>query len=105
MDADGDKRAHATSEGTIPCATWDLQHNPQKLPVIPRLPKLKHIHQLAEEEEKTKLVKIAAMDGVLIGLTNKGHVLRIVGLGNEASFQQALEWEYVSRPFGIIADH
>ncbi|KAI5123508.1 hypothetical protein M0805_006668 [Coniferiporia weirii] len=95
MDEAGDKRAHATADGVIPCATWDLHHNPSRLPSLPNLPSLSHSGTLYEDErQETKLVKIAAMDGFLIGLTNKGHVLKFGDLSNLASLQQG-HWEYL----------
>ncbi|EJD07301.1 RCC1/BLIP-II [Fomitiporia mediterranea MF3/22] len=96
MDAEGDKRAQATAEGTIPCVTWDLHYNPQKLPAVPHLPELSHTGRVMEkdEEEDTKVVKIAGMDGFLIALTNKGHVLKFGGLSNETFVHQA-QWEYL----------
>ena len=90
MDAEMDKRAHATDDGRIPCVTWDLHHNPMRLSPIPSLPKLGE-----ERDDVTKLVKIAGMDSFLIGLTNKGHVLKFGSLANESTTQTA-SWEYVS---------
>lgn len=96
MDTDGDKRAFSTEENTIPCVTWDLHHNPQRLPAIPSLPELSKSDQTSQQDEETKITKIAGMDGFLIALTNRGHVLKFGGLSNETSVQLA-RWEYVSK--------
>src|SRR5882762_2958403 len=68
--------ACATPDHTIPCATWTMQANPFRLPAVPQVPDLPDT-RLSEEERRreTKLIKIAALDNVIIGLTNKGHVL------------------------------
>lgn len=93
MDEEGDKRAHATSEGLIPCATWDLHYDPLRLPYIPRLPDMSH-RNLDDDADETKLIKIAAMDGFLVGLTNRGHVLKFGDLSNPSALQLG-QWEYV----------
>ena len=95
MDRLSDKRARAT-EGVIPCETWDLHHNPRQLPPIPSLPMFKNQISTSERnEDVTKLVKIAAMDNILIGLTNKGHVLKFSELRSPTSLQAEGRWEYV----------
>ncbi|KAH8116463.1 RCC1/BLIP-II [Phellopilus nigrolimitatus] len=96
MDQEGDKRAHATADGAIPCVTWDLHHDPRRLPAIPRLPDLPRPSRAYGEDERqeTKLVKIAGMDNFLVGLTNKGHVLKFGDLSNELSLEQG-RWEYL----------
>jgi len=83
---DAGLKAHATAEGVIPCSTWELQHEPTMLPPLPQLPQLSSL-----SAEPVKLVKIAALESQLIGLTNHGHVLKI-------SVDSALRlgrWEYV----------
>jgi len=85
MDAAGLK-AHATEEGVIPCSAWELQQDPIMLPPLPQLPQLS-----SWSAEPAKLVKIAALQSQLIGLTDHGHVLKI-------SVESALRlgrWEYV----------
>ena len=79
----------------IPCHLWEMKKDPIRLPILPDLPDL-GTAGLSEEERKreTKLVKIAAFDNCLVGLTNKGHVLKIDGMSDEDSVQI---WRYVSR--------
>ncbi|CCM03324.1 uncharacterized protein FIBRA_05452 [Fibroporia radiculosa] len=82
----------------IPCYPWDLQDvDPVRLPSIPtRLPRLQSTGLSDEElDAETKLVKIAGMDRMIIGLTNKGHVLRYGDLGGEDSYQRG-HWEYLA---------
>ncbi|KAH7927307.1 RCC1/BLIP-II [Leucogyrophana mollusca] len=87
MDERGLK-AHVIGD-TIPCATWDLRINPIRLPELPPLPPL----EAASAEEPTKLVKIAALENGLIGLTNHGHVLKFsVTGGLQAAHER---WEYL----------
>jgi len=81
-------------EMAILCYTWEVEKDPVKLPILPNLPDLPGIELPEEEHRKeTKLIKIAALNYCLIGLTNKGHVLKIDGLTNERSIQA---WSYVS---------
>ncbi|CAL1714557.1 unnamed protein product [Somion occarium] len=81
----------------IPCYTWELAMDPVRLPGIPvnSLPDLVHTglsHDARQEE--TVLTKIAVTENSLIGLTNKGHVLRYTRLFNENSYLLGL-WEYL----------
>lgn len=78
----------------IPCHTWDMQAvHPTKLPNIPDdLPNLSGLNPT--DNEGTKLVKIAGLDNFLIGLTNRGHVLRFGNLSGEGAYT-AGHWEYV----------
>ncbi|PSR71036.1 hypothetical protein PHLCEN_2v13084 [Hermanssonia centrifuga] len=81
----------------IPCHVWDLQgFDPVILPPIPEnLPEIPHTGLSVEEQDKpTKLIKISGMDNNIIGLTNKGHVLRFDGLNNENSYSRG-RWEYL----------
>lgn len=74
MDVQG-LHAHATSHGTISCAHWELAKDPYRLPELPRLPKLDDTNA---EDIDVHLVKIAALQSHLVGLTNHGHVLKIL---------------------------
>jgi len=81
-------------ETVIPCCTWEIYEDPVKLPILPDLPDLPTTGLSEEERRKdTKLIKIAGFNNCLIGLTNKGHVLKIDGLTDEDSIQI---WRYVS---------
>ena len=81
-------------EGAIPCWTWEFKTDFIKLPTIPDLPDLVTTGLPGEEHmEETRLIKIAACTECLIGLTNKGHVLKLEGLSDEDS---ARIWCYVS---------
>jgi len=95
LDLDASTKAIVPEGGTvIPCHTWEINKDPVKLPILPDLPDLAATG-LAEEElrKETRLIKIAAFDNSLVGLTNKGHVLKIDGLTDEDSIQI---WRYVS---------
>jgi SCF-associated factor 1 len=86
---------HATSDHQIQCFSWELRMDPFVLPPIPELPDLSCTGLPNEKlQERTKLVKIASFDNNLIGLTNKGHVLKYYGLDSETTFTGA-RWEYV----------
>lgn len=92
-------QVNENSPRTIPCHWWVLEGaDPVRLPPIPShdLPELGRTGLSSEElEEETKLVKIAGIDNCVIGLTNKGHLLRYDRLGGEEAYQQG-RWEYVS---------
>lgn len=82
----------------ISCYPWDIEGvHTFRLPAIPswNLPTLRHA-SLSEKEvtKDTKLVRIAGLDNHLIGLTNKGHVLKYHGLESEETYEQG-RWEYV----------
>ena len=87
----------------IPCHAWEVNKDPVKLPMLPDLPDLLGTG-LPEEEGKqeTKLIKIAALEHSLIGLTNKGHVLGLDRLYDEDVLKFHGEdttrtWHYVSK--------
>ena len=87
-----------TDDG-LRCATLSLRADPLRLPNIPQLPELESSGMLQEERLKTTiLVKIAAFDSHLIGLTNKGHVLKFGALSNDDGFDWTLRWQYVRSP-------
>lgn len=95
LDKDNSTKAIVSDDDTvIPCHTWEINKDPIKLPILPDLPDLTATGLSEEERRKdTKLIKIAAFDNCLVGLTNKGHVLKIDGLSDEDSIQI---WRYVS---------
>ena len=92
--AESTKATVPDDEAVIPCYTWEINRDPTKLPILPNLPDLPATGLSEEERRKeTKLVKIAAFGNCLIGLTNKGHVLKVDGLTSEDSIRI---WRYVS---------
>lgn len=99
MDERGDCHAYATSDHPpcVPCVTtWALRADPLMIPPIPQLPELENTGISHEEKPKmTTLIKIAAFDNHIIGLTNKGHVLKFGDLSNETSFDRSTRWQYV----------
>ncbi|KIP10060.1 hypothetical protein PHLGIDRAFT_28732 [Phlebiopsis gigantea 11061_1 CR5-6] len=100
MDRKGNlTKAKVSDEHTdvIPCHAWDLTtYEPHRLPPIPT--NLPHLTRTAlppsQVDEETKLVQIAGLDNNLIGLTNKGHVLRYNKLSGEDSYESG-HWEYL----------
>ncbi|KAI0358132.1 RCC1/BLIP-II [Trametes cingulata] len=82
----------------IPCYWWVMHGaDPVRLPQIPAhtLPELRGTGLARDQlEGETKLIKIAGMDNCIVGLTNKGHVLRYDSLAGEDSYQQG-QWEYL----------
>jgi len=99
MDERGGCNASATEDYRIPCVTWSLRADPLRIPPIPQLPDLENTGVSPEERSKpTTLTKIAAFDNHLIGLTNKGHVLKFGDLSNEYSFDRTTRWQYVRSP-------
>ncbi|KAI8985750.1 RCC1/BLIP-II [Trametes punicea] len=82
----------------IPCYWWVMHGaDPVRLPSIPvqSLPVLRKTGLTQDQlDEETKLVKIAGMDNCIVGLTNKGHVLRYERLSGEDAYQQG-RWEYL----------
>ena len=101
LDKDGSTKAIVPdNETVIPCHTWEINKDPVKLPILPDLPDLLATGLSEEERRKeTKLIKIAAFDNCLVGLTNKGHVLKIDGLTDEDSIQI---WRYVSGAWIVL---
>ena len=95
LDEDESTKAIVPEGGTvIPCHTWEIHEDPVKLPALPDLPELPGTGLSEEERGKvTKLIKIAAMRYSLIGLTNKGHVLKVDQLYGK---DDTRAWEYVS---------
>lgn len=98
MDEEGDKFAEVSDDGVVTCATWDLSYNPFRLPNLPILPELSCVEGEYDSHSKPELIKLAAMDNYLVGLTNKGHVLKFGDLNNETSAASG-RWEYVRHTF------
>lgn len=70
-------RARADAKKVIPCATLQIPADPLPLPPIPS--DLPILDTSVDERDRVpmKLIRVAAGDGFLIGLTNHGHVLSI----------------------------
>jgi hypothetical protein len=96
--AGGKKVTVSGSDDVIPCVTWDLQMNPIRLPALPHLPELSDTGEAGDSDENIVLIQIAALDNNLVGLTNKGHVLKYSNLIDEASVVRG-KWEYVRFSF------
>ena len=94
LDRDESMKAITPHDRTvIPCHTWEIDEDPVKLPPLPDLPDLPGTGLAEEGRQKgTKLIKIAASDACLIGLTNNGHVLKFDGLYSEGTMRT---WCYV----------
>ncbi|KZW01263.1 RCC1/BLIP-II protein [Exidia glandulosa HHB12029] len=58
-------------ERVVPCSVAEIAFDPVHLPALPALP------NLGESKDEVKLVKIAAADLFIVGLTNAGHVLKL----------------------------
>lgn len=91
MDQEG-LYVHPTEDGIIPCAQWELHKDPYRLPELPRLPNLDETNA---EDVGVYLVKIAALESHLIGLTNRGHVVKILVQTSDTARLEG--WAYVCR--------
>lgn len=83
-----DKKALPTSNNVIPCVTLSINVDPLRLPPLPPLP------ELNATGGEIQLIQIAALDAHIIGLTNKGHVVKFGALENEAIMSRGV-WQYV----------
>ncbi|KAI0259677.1 RCC1/BLIP-II [Gloeopeniophorella convolvens] len=94
--ADPDTPQHGTiEEDHIDCIYRQLHVDLCRLPPIPRLPELDDAQGLAEERHTgLYLVKIAATIRQIIGLTNKGHVLKFGSIEDKDMLASA-SWEYL----------
>ncbi|KAI0078721.1 RCC1/BLIP-II [Panus rudis PR-1116 ss-1] len=93
------RNPHNQSESVtgIKCHVWDLVADPVRLPPIPvhDLPEIAATgHSDEVRGQETKLIKIAGMDNHIIGLTNKGHVLRYSRLQGVDAYRRG-RWEYL----------
>lgn len=93
-DDASDTLSPRSRNGAIPCVPWELDLAPTRLPSIPALPDL---FGRTDSGKPTQLIKVAGLDNLLIGLTNKGHVLAFGSLHNETSASRA-NWQYVNIP-------
>ncbi|TDL23958.1 RCC1/BLIP-II [Rickenella mellea] len=92
LDTQGGNEARP-KDGAIPCITWDLPCELVRLPNLPRLPALGGVEGKRAEDE-IKLIKIAAMDNHVIGLTNVGHVLKFNHLESATGVAEG-RWTYL----------
>jgi SCF-associated factor 1 len=93
MDDEGEKKAQASAQHVIPCVPWDMEEMPTRLPPIPSLPELPDAGNTSHSDD-IQLIQIAAFDQHIIGLTNRGHVLKFGPLHNESGVEDA-RWEYL----------
>ncbi|KAG8718049.1 hypothetical protein FRC08_006083 [Ceratobasidium sp. 394] len=99
-EAGGEQSEVLAQGGEVRCECWDVQHHPTRLPALPRLPVL-HPSTDATEDAPPRLVKIAAGEHFVVGLTDGGHVLKLnLPTSNEAELHQSivhgnLQWDYV----------
>ena len=106
MNESGDYHAYPASDHTIPCIPVTLRANPLRIPPITQLPEFDDSGLSPEERSKeTVLVKVAALDNAIVGLTNKGHVLKFGDLSNEHSFNMSTRWEYVRLSYICVMLH
>lgn len=94
------------NNGVVECVPWEISTDPYPLrDVGDDLPKL---HPDAPPDH-TKIVKIAAGDGFLIGLTKGGHILKVGFPEEEGSFtgppMMRPRWSYVSNEINTLAAH
>ena len=100
-DKDESTGAIIPDGGTVMhCDTLEVNVDPVKLLDLPELPDLPGTGLPERERRKdTKLIEIAAFQYCLIGLTNKGHVLKMENLFTE---DHAQIWHYVSESTRMI---
>ncbi|KAG8728735.1 hypothetical protein FRC12_021544 [Ceratobasidium sp. 428] len=101
----GEQQEVLAQGGQVNVQHWDVQHNPTRLPALPTgLPTLHPPTDAdAAQDIPPKLIKIAAGEHFVIGLTDGGHVLKLdLPTSNEAELQQIvsrgnLQWNYLPR--------
>ena len=95
------KRFSRTSESTVITQkeinreTARIRFGLHQLPALPMLPIIKQKGCITENEASPKLIKIAAVRGGLLGLTDKGHVL-MIDPGPTNDRPEIGNWIYVS---------
>ncbi|QRW03259.1 RCC1/BLIP-II protein [Ceratobasidium sp. AG-Ba] len=105
MGEDGGEQSEIVpQDGEVRCGCWDIEHHPTRLPALPaRLPTLHRSTDATTQDTPPRLVKIAAGDDFIVGLTDGGHVLKLdLPTRNEADLRQAIErgnsqWNYLPR--------
>jgi len=108
MNKEGNRDASAPRDGAIPCVPWESDLEPLRLPSLPLLPDL--ANGVSAEQWPTQLIQVAGLDGHLVALTNKGHVLIFSSLDNEIVASRG-NWKYlpefseVDKVRDIFAEH
>ncbi|KAG8896354.1 hypothetical protein FRB99_008927, partial [Tulasnella sp. 403] len=110
-------------EDVIPCTTIAIQADPLRLPALPRdLPDLSRQFSVAESgvsgaeptgygrevdprNEETRLVRIAAGDCFIIGLTNKGHVLSLDVTGGASNGPEWLRINWMRQGWVYLPEY
>ncbi|KAG9006088.1 hypothetical protein FRB94_000993 [Tulasnella sp. JGI-2019a] len=75
LSDDDSSQARPDDDKVVPCTTMEISAAPLLLPEIPQ--DLPELTPEGDDRVDTQIVRIAAGDEFLIGLTNKGHVLSI----------------------------
>ena len=88
-------KIQASQDGIIPCETWVADFEALRLPNLPALPELTSTGN-KKKGPVPQLIQIAGMEGLMIGLTDQGHVLKFDSLHDETLALNG-RWEYVNR--------
>ncbi|KAH8832685.1 regulator of chromosome condensation 1/beta-lactamase-inhibitor protein II [Flagelloscypha sp. PMI_526] len=82
-------------DGVIQCHPWDFSE--RQFTILPELPSLPSLPSSAEADSgDVKLIKIAGLVDYVVGLTNKGHVLKFGPMQDEEAIR-ANRWEYLPK--------
>ncbi|KAH6915918.1 regulator of chromosome condensation 1/beta-lactamase-inhibitor protein II [Coprinopsis sp. MPI-PUGE-AT-0042] len=94
-ELNGSNKVRSDGEAVIPCATWTADFEPLRLPSLPSLPELTSTGS-KKKGPRPQLVQIAGMEGLMIGLTDQGHVLKFDSLHDETTALNG-RWQYLPR--------
>lgn len=85
-------------DGKIQCVVSEITLDPFLLPALPSLPALLNagVENDVDPNVDTKLIQIGGLDNQLIGLTNRGHVLKFSSLENETTTSLG-SWQYLPK--------
>lgn len=83
----------ANKDAVIPCETWIADFEAFRLPNLPTLPELTSTGR-EKKGPIPQLIQIAGMEGLMVGLTDQGHVLKFDSLHDETVALNG-RWEYV----------
>ncbi|KAG9103248.1 hypothetical protein FRC06_011629 [Ceratobasidium sp. 370] len=107
-EAGGEQREVLAQDGEVRCECWDVLHHPTRLPALPSLPTLHRPTDATAQDAPPRLVKVAAGEQFIVGLTDGGHVLKLsLPTSNEAELHQAivhgnLQWDYLPRFCDVV---